>query len=139
MDNVGDSKLVQSLGVALNGLAERNKAITTNIANVSTPQYKRQYVPFEDTLAKAIRDSDKLQLEVVSTHADHITSKVEKISDIKPGVHIDEVTKIHSNGNNVDVDKEMVELAKAGLKFRASSKIAQGHFGMMRNVIRGNR
>jgi flagellar basal-body rod protein FlgB len=82
----------------------RQKTISSNIANVNTPNYKVNKVEFEEYLVQA---KDKLTLK--ATHEKHFGPK--KLKDIEPEVKKRENTSLNDNGNNVDIDLEMTELA----------------------------
>lgn len=89
----------------LDASAKRQRVISSNIANVNTPGYKASTVKFETELQKAIEKKGTL----TTTHEKHLggadASKVigtiEKISG----------SSMNENGNNVDIDREMVDLA----------------------------
>ncbi len=67
----------------------RQKIVSSNIANINTPDYKVNKVEFEEYLAKA-KNNGKLPEPVVKKRTG---------------------TSINENGNNVDIDLEMTELA----------------------------
>jgi flagellar basal-body rod protein FlgB len=94
------------LGAALNGLSVRNTVIQNNIANVDTPDFKKSAVHFEGALQKALNKAK-------------ITGELD-LSSVRPAI-----TKIHENfsyridGNNVDIELEMVDLYQNQIKFEA--------------------
>jgi flagellar basal-body rod protein FlgB len=51
---VFDSVTISALSSALDGLAQRQRAIADNIANVNTPNYHAKRVQFEEALADAV-------------------------------------------------------------------------------------
>ena len=128
---------VPSLDVALNGLMERNKLITSSIANVSTPGYKKQSIDFETDLRKAQGLTNEIQMPLQKTDGQHINFETQEISDLHSEIMTDLESELHSDGNNIDIDSEMVSLAKTGMKFRAISDLAQRQFSGLRSVIRG--
>jgi len=82
----------------------RQKAISSNIANVNTPNYKVNRVEFEKYLTEA---TDRIVLK--KTHERHIG--IRGLDDFVPEVKKRETTSLNENGNNVDIDLEMTELA----------------------------
>lgn len=84
--------------------ALRQKAIASNIANINTPDYKVNKVEFEEYLNKSM---DKVSLN--KTHDEHFG--ISNILDIEPKMEKRETTSLNQNGNNVDIDIEMTELA----------------------------
>lgn len=81
--------------------ALRQKTISSNIANLNTPDYKVNKVEFEKYLANA---SEKINLD--KTHQKHLG-----MEPLEPTVEKRETTFLNDNGNNVDIDYEMSELA----------------------------
>jgi flagellar basal-body rod protein FlgB len=70
----------------------RGKVIANNIANVNTKGYKRYYVNFEDNL-----NSETAKIQVKQ----------------------DSSTSMNEDGNNVDIDSEMVDQASNNLMYNA--------------------
>lgn len=82
----------------------RQSTISSNIANVNTPNYKVNKVEFEKFLSES-RDG----INMTKTNPMHFG--LETIRDIEPVVEKRTTTSINDNGNNVDIDIEMTELA----------------------------
>ena len=55
---VFDSVTINALTSALDGLAQRQRAISDNIANINTPNYHAKRVQFEEALARSIDAGD---------------------------------------------------------------------------------
>lgn len=82
----------------------RQSTISSNIANHNTPNYKVNKVEFEKFLSEA-----KEGIHMQKTNPMHFG--VETLREIEPVVEKRENTSINDNGNNVDIDIEMTELA----------------------------
>ena len=82
----------------------RQKAISSNIANANTPNYKVNKVEFEKYLTEAAEG-----ILLKKTHERHIG--IRGLKDIVPEIKKRETTSLNANGNNVDIDLEMTELA----------------------------
>jgi len=109
----------------------RQKVHSLNIANVSTPGYKRRYVVFEEFLKK-----EKNELKLLTTHPKHISKMDEHIS---PRVLIDYSTSMRNDGNNVDIEYEIVEMVKNGLKYQVLSRLMSMNIDRYNAVLRGVR
>ncbi|KOA21019.1 flagellar basal body rod protein FlgB [Clostridium homopropionicum DSM 5847] len=119
--------LKKSLDVSV----ERGRVIANNIANFNTKGYKRYYVTFEDSLKES---QEELALEV--TDEKHIKNSVEYgKSEIKK----DESTSMRKDGNNVDVDNEMTNLAANTLKYNALITELNSRISMKRYIISGGK
>ena len=88
----------------------RNEAISNNLANAATPNYKRQDVSFETEFRNAL----------MSTGQSTMDGKVANVNmkRMTPRVYTDTAeVSYRLYGNNVDVDTENVALAKNQLKY----------------------
>lgn len=114
---------------ALDGTWQKNKAITSNIANVNTPNYKRKTVNFEEQLKKSITEN-KISLSI--TNNKHIPSIQENFS---PLVVKDNSMSYRIDKNNVNIDTENAELAKNTIMYNALIKQVSDEFKKIKNVI----
>lgn len=117
---------------ALDYSSKRNEVISNNIANVDTPFYKSKDVVFKTHLQQAMEK----QQDNIRTHPKHF-----KFSSSHEPFHVftNNHTTFNHNGNNVDIDKEMSNLAENQIYYRAVSDFVSGKFNTLRNVIRGGR
>lgn len=109
----------------------RQKVHSLNIANISTPGYKRRYVVFEEFLK-----SEENKIKLLTTHPKHISEMAEKIS---PRVLIDYATSMRNDGNNVDIEYEIVEMVKNGLRYQVLSRLMSMNIDRYNTVLRGVR
>lgn len=123
---------VNTLERSLDYSALKNNVITNNIANVDTPNYKSKKVEFKNVLNEALHN----QIEAKITHPKHIPFQTDRTP-------FQIVTNHHHmynhNGNNVDIDKEMSELAKNQIYYRGLIDRINGKFSTLQTVIRGGR
>ncbi|WP_338093133.1 flagellar basal body rod protein FlgB [Salimicrobium jeotgali] len=112
---------------SLNYATAKNRAISNNISNVDTPGYKSKDVSFGNVLNGA--------LEAERTNARHLSFSEGQ----KAGYHKFERsgTTYNHNGNNVDIDKEMTELANNQIYYQALVDRMSGKFRSLENVIKG--
>lgn len=114
---------------AINGTWERNKAITHNMANVNTPNYKRKTVTFEDQLKKSLETS---KVTLKKTHSNHISTGSNGFS---PRVLEESGFAHRIDGNNVNIDTEAAELAKNNIMYNALINQVIGEFEKIKTVI----
>lgn len=129
------SPTIQSLERALSTSALKQQTHTANIANVDTPGYKAKQVDFETALKNA---SSKQAMSSYKTDAKHIAFSNES-SQFDPRVTVNENSEYKINGNNVDMDVEMAELAKNQLLYNAVTDRISGKFRSLSSVISGGR
>lgn len=91
---------------ALDATILKKNAISENISNVDTPNYKRKDVSFETILQKEISANKSI-------------SNLD-LDKIQPKVYVDEASSSYRmDGNNVDIDVEMAEEAKVYARYNA--------------------
>ena len=120
---------VNVLDKAADAAWKRNDAIANNIANATTPGYKRQDVSFEDEMKKAMSGSKYSSL----------SSKVSKLSNsnLEAKVYTDSSGYSYRlDGNNVDVETENVTLVKNQLKYNALMDSINGEFSSLQMVMK---
>jgi flagellar basal-body rod protein FlgB len=117
---------------SLDAAALRNKAISNNIANVDTPGYKRSYVTFEETLQQALSSET---LPTRKTHEKHLDLETASASQVRPQMHTDRSTSLRNDGNNVDIDVEMTNLAINQLQYNALVQRINGQFSKLKYAI----
>lgn len=133
----------QYLEKAINVTWKRNEAISDNIANIDTPGYKRKDVNFEDYL-KASTNKDTISGIMSNSRHMAIGNSSNNTNDNSSNNNI-KVSTDNSNstmrmdGNNVDIDVEMAELAKNQILFSTYTTLINKDFGMLRSAIREGR
>ena len=88
----------------------RQRVISNNIANAETPGYKSKSVDFEQQLQRAIKTTSLLK----NTSRASMNRRIENI-DIR--INEERSTATDTTGNNVVLDKEQIELARAQLQY----------------------
>ncbi len=114
----------------------RQRTISHNLANVNTPGFKRSYVQFE-TVLKEARRAGRMGLD--TTRANHIKGSLSSTGETAPQVRTDRTTSMRSDGNNVDVDREMVDLAINQLYYNSLVQRMSGRLSSLRHIITGGR
>ena len=128
-----DNKTNFLLEKMLDRAALNQKVISANVANVGTPGYRRLGVTFGDELEKAMSSG---AVKLKRTNPKHLPSG--RLNNVKPEVVM--VDDGYSNGiNNVNIDSEMVDLAKNQLDFNTAAKLLSLKFSQLRTAIRGRR
>ena len=101
------------------GASQRHNALAANIANASTPGYRRVDVDFHGALAAALGSSNaKNAVETTgfTTQADSI------------GV-------TQADGNSIDIDNESAKLAANALEQQAAVSVAKTRNAILRSAM----
>ena len=120
---------VNVLDKALDASALRHEAISNNIANADTPNYKRQDVNFETQLAKALRHSRYKSMDAKVADV--------KMNRLKPIAYTDYASfSYRLDGNNVDPDTEGVHLAKNQVVYQGLEQSVAQEFKNLQAVLK---
>lgn len=109
----------------------REEVLTNNIANVDTPNYKRQDVEFSSYLANALQRSEK--------NSSSLTQRVNNVDykDISIRTYTDNSTlSYRTDGNNVDLSTENVELASEQINYNALIDSMNNEFSRFKSVLK---
>mgnify|MGYP002857096716 CR=1 FL=1 len=132
MINSGVFDYINVLGKAADGSWQRNEAIANNIANVDTPNYKRQDVSFEEELKHALKASKYKSLDSKVSEINN-----GKLSHIEPRTYTDYASfSYRLDDNNVDIDNENVELASNQIKYNGIASSLNSEFSNLKAVIK---
>ena len=102
---------IDVLDKAMDASWERETILANNLANVNTPNYKRQDLDFEAVLRSELGKSKYTSLDskIDDIHMHHLT----------PRIYTDYANfSYRLDKNNVDVDTENVELASEQIRYR---------------------
>ncbi|MFO8059501.1 MAG: flagellar basal body protein [Bacillota bacterium] len=101
---------------ALRGLWVRQRAIANNIANVDTPGHKVERFDFDRYMREALSESGPGS---TSGYLSRMTS-----------------TSFRTDGNNVDIDGELVLLTENSLRYQAVLSQLERKMALLGSVIR---
>lgn len=117
---------------ALQGLARRQEAVATNIANVDTPGYRRTDVSFEGELRAQLETRRRL----ATTDPRHFA--VAPVGEGLLQTALDGAqgrTRAGRNdGNDVDIDYEMTRLAETSLRYQLLTQVAGTRFTTLKDI-----
>jgi flagellar basal-body rod protein FlgB len=105
----------QLLATAMRGSWQRQTALTNNLSNADTPNYKPQEVNFESALQNAVGSGgslEELQFQTETLPAD-----------------------AGPNGASVSVDQESAKLAENGLDYQALTQVLSTRDSIMRAAM----
>lgn len=129
----GAFNYVNVLGAAADGAWARNSAISNNISNIDTPNYKRQDVSFQWELQQALRNSKYPSLDQKVNNV----NKNNSLSHFSPRTYLDHAGYSYRlDGNNVDIDTENVELASNQLLYNGIIQSIDNQFKNYKAVIK---
>lgn len=113
---------------ALDASSLRQRAISSNIANINTPNYKVNKVEFEEHLRNAVNGTG-----LDKTHEKHFG--VGEIRDVKATIEKRTSTSLDETGNNVDIDLEMTELAANEIYYSTLIQLLNAKYSKLNAAI----
>ncbi len=158
--NLITSNSMELMKLGMDGLMARQKAVSANIANVMTPGYVRKEVAFESQLNE-IRESEALQdylkgqnsIKYNPNSINEFTREIPKyriptvqekaylqsdiMADFDPQIVDDIYNGPSTDGNNVELEKEMMDLSKTGTKYLILSNLESRAFQGISQIITG--
>ncbi|WP_227395541.1 flagellar basal body rod protein FlgB [Jeotgalibacillus aurantiacus] len=121
---------IQQLEQGLQYSSIKQKVIANNVANVDTPGYKSKGVSFQKMLQSEIQMSSNAIHKTDPRHFDLSVSGQSVSVSKRP-------YSVRENGNGVDMDKEMADLATNQIYYNSLIERISGKFGSLNSVIKG--
>lgn len=115
----------------------RRNVIANNIANSDTPNFKRTVVNFESQLKRAL-DSEKVKpFPVELTNKRHIPFYTPMdYKKVQPKRVLDYLTTSKNNGNNVDIEEEMMNALENQMLYQTLVQAVSSEFARVNLVLR---
>ena len=106
----------------------RNELLTNNIANVSTPNYKRKDLDFESVLQGELAGEKNLSKAVKKAN--------QNLETLDAQVYTDNASLSYRlDGNNVDINTEEARLAENQIKYQALVDLMNQEFASYNTVL----
>lgn len=134
MQGIFDKMKIGTLGTALETASVKNKVIAENIANIDTPGYKAQDIEFFDVMNEILDNGKKLPL--ARTNEKHLPP-AELDADPSAFVYQQNNPSVRNDGNDVNIDYEMSQMAENTIRYNMISDMTAGKFTKLKNIIAG--
>ncbi len=120
----------QVLRKSLSGLAERQRLIAGNLANIDTPGYRSRDIPFEQVLYQEMQESKGLPL--VATAPGHLAASA---AFGRPLAAVERQSVFQRDGNGVDVDAEMARLSETVIEYNTLAQLLTARLSILRAAV----
>jgi flagellar basal-body rod protein FlgB len=124
VDGISDSALVSALRRQMTMASARQIATTGNLANFDTPGYKTKDVTFDQALGQKL-------LPLNATYKTHVGASVAPASPTTEVAGLPE----RRDGNNVQIDRELMNLNAASGDFAAAQTALAAKFRLVRYAL----
>ena len=131
LDSIFD-RTVGGLTRAMDLTWKRNQALTSNIANAETPQYRAVDVNFGQELERAFGNSTDTLTRTEGDHLDVSSNQGGKFFNDESGTE-------KSDGNNVNLDLQMGRLTENSSDYMSAARLIRRQIGLVRTAIREGR
>jgi flagellar basal-body rod protein FlgB len=125
-----DTNMIGLLERALDLSTRRHQLISANIANVDTPGYHTKDIDFAAALKQASETSDTQSLGSMFGLGPSGALGME------PEVLEPAGLPMRNDGNNVNADREMANLAENSLQYTLATQLLGREFSLIRSAIR---
>jgi flagellar basal-body rod protein FlgB len=122
-------KTTSALSTSLNMRLLKHGVISSNIANAETPNYHAKKVDFEEALARAL-DMDGMR-SMSTSSPDHF-SVGGGSAKVEPEIYDNPDGAINNDGNTVDLEKEMSDLAENTVMYKAALSLINKKLAALR-------
>jgi flagellar basal-body rod protein FlgB len=124
---ISEATLLNALRRQMTIATARELAATSNLANVNTPGYKSRDVAFSQALDRQIQGvdpatTDPQHIGTQSTAAQVPTTTIEDLPERR-------------DGNNVQIDRELMSMTRAASDFAAAQTVLAAKFRLVRYAI----
>jgi flagellar basal-body rod protein FlgB len=133
---------------ALGGLTTRQATISSNLANIDTPNYQPQSVDFETALSQEVEamyapqgsalppaSGTAANVMLLTSNPRHFSSVGATGQGVVTTSPVSESLK--NDGNKVDLESEMTALTETQIKYSAVSRLITNKFGQISDVLGG--
>jgi flagellar basal-body rod protein FlgB len=123
---------------ALDYRSLRQDLISSNIANVDTPNYRARDISFEEALMQErqrLFGSPSKTLKLATTDANHIQAPTDTSTPAKATIFFRDGHTARNDGNTVDLDVETTEMAKNSVMYNALVNGLKKHGAIFRSVL----
>ena len=131
------SNTINTLEKSLNLRSIQHKALSSNIANMDTPNYKAVELDVTEKMTK--QQGSVPGLKLVRTSASHLPIRNHRADAVTLKAAKPTPFSLRGDGNTVDIDRTMGKLAANTLLYNATAQLISRKFKGLKNVIKGGK
>ncbi|MDJ0667195.1 MAG: flagellar basal body rod protein FlgB [Desulfobacterales bacterium] len=120
---------------SLNLRADNQKLIVSNLANLDTPNYKAFKMMVAEQMERAsVRAAP---MPMARTHSSHMAPHTGQMANAVVERVESNPRSIRGDGNTVELETEMSNLAENTLLYNTATRIVANKFNLLKSVIKG--
>jgi len=128
---------VATLEKSLNLRSKQHQILSSNIANMDTPNYKAFELVIEEEMTRTNKPSKRLPLQ--RTHGDHLASNNYLCDSVELKYADPPEFSLRGDGNTVDVEKTMGKLAENTILYKTAAQLISAKFKGLKTAIQGGK
>jgi flagellar basal-body rod protein FlgB len=133
-DPFSDAAITAALGRHMTKAVQRQAAAVGNIANLDTPGYRTREVRFADALDDQLAASG-----MAASNPRHLGAGSPGLTDVRSEVTESQGLAARRDGNNVQIDRELLGLTRATGDFTRAQTVLAAKFRLVRYAINEGR
>ena len=128
---------IDTLEKSLNLRSLQHQVLSSNIANMDTPNYKAFELVIEEEMAKTSHPSKHLPLQ--RTHGNHLVPKNQLSDNVELKYADPPEFSLRGDGNTVDIEKTMGNLAENSILYKTAAQLMATQFKGLKAAIQGGK
>lgn len=129
---------IELLGKNIDLRARNHNHLSANIANAETPGYTPRRLSFEGELKDALQEKKKgLSQQPANPRHIPIKGSSAKLDAVQGRIVATPATTVGRDGNSVELESEMGQMAENQIMFNASVQILAKKFESLKSAIKG--
>ena len=113
--------------------SSKHNQIVSNVANVDTPNYKAFDLIIEEQMESITGETTDVHLS--ETHPGHLSGRKQNMNSATSRFSASPPLSIRGDGNTVDIDKTMADMAENNLMYNTLAQILSKKFEGLKSAI----
>jgi flagellar basal-body rod protein FlgB len=130
--NLFNDRMLDAMSAYLGRMSQRQQVVASNLANIDTPGYRSKDISFHATMQELLSDRS---IGMRTSRSGHIRGP-NPASVQSPAVEVQGLS-FRADGNNVDIDREMLKLSKTAFGYSLITQLVRGKFRTLALSING--
>jgi flagellar basal-body rod protein FlgB len=131
-----DDPTLNAMGQYMTRLSKRQQLVSSNLANIDTPGYKAKDISFHATMEELIASQT---VPMKATRPEHNSLDRLQFAPLEPEVFEVPGLTERGDGNNIDLDKEMLKLGETSFGYSVMSQLLRTKFRTIATSINEGR
>jgi flagellar basal-body rod protein FlgB len=132
VNDISDRAIMAALGRQMTVAVAKGSAAASNLANLNTPGYRAQEPSFDEVLTQQVGHADAIAVTSPGHLGGTSASSIHQVRD-EAGL------SARRDGNNVELDRELLHMSRASADFTAAQTALAAKFRLVRYAINEGR